>query len=189
MGFHVSHAWKTNNAGASWTDFTGTAPNSLPDAPANAVLIDAGSTPATGTVYVATDIGVFSSSTSSPNWTEVGPAPEQRERRISAKCSRHRAGHVQLWRDQKLRASTYGRGMWEFTLVAAPDFEFVVSNNPLTVFAGQPAVFNGTLRALNGYNSSVNLSCVSGVPHVAATLHGSRRPLASAEQRRRDVHR
>jgi hypothetical protein len=52
--------------------------------------------------------------------------------------------------------------MWEFTLVAAPDYAFAVSNNPLTVFAGQPAVFNGTLKALNGYNSPVNLSCVSG---------------------------
>lgn len=32
----------------------------------------------------------------------------------------------------------------------------------LAVFAGQPAVFNGTLKALNGYNSPVNLSCISG---------------------------
>ena len=61
---------------------------------------------------------------------------------------------------KKLRASTYGRGMWEFTLVAA--ILSLPSHNPLTVFAGQPAVFNGTLKALNGYNSPVNLSCVSG---------------------------
>jgi len=31
---------------------------------------------------------------------------------------------------KKLRASTYGRGVWEFTLIAAPDFQFVVANNP-----------------------------------------------------------
>ncbi|HLB87754.1 MAG TPA: hypothetical protein VJK29_08880, partial [Terriglobales bacterium] len=60
---------------------------------------------------------------------------------------------------KKLRASTYGRGVWEFTLIAAPDFQFVVANNPLTVFAGQSGVFNGTLQALNGYASLVNLSC------------------------------
>ena len=51
-------------------DFTA----SLPDAPANAVLVDA----AASTVYVGTDVGVFASSTASPDWTEVGPAPEQR---------------------------------------------------------------------------------------------------------------
>jgi hypothetical protein len=60
---------------------------------------------------------------------------------------------------KKLRASTYGRGMWEFTLMAAPDFQFVVPNNSLTVFAGQSATFNGTLQALDGYASLVNLSC------------------------------
>src|ERR1700736_3636989 len=48
MGFHVSHVWKTSNAGASWIDFTGTLPNNLPDAPANALLVDGGSTPTTG---------------------------------------------------------------------------------------------------------------------------------------------
>jgi hypothetical protein len=51
MGFHVPHVWKTNDGGATWTDFTG----NLPDAPANAVLVDS------KIVYVGTDIGVFSS--------------------------------------------------------------------------------------------------------------------------------
>jgi hypothetical protein len=169
MGFRVSHVWKTSNAGVSWTDFTGTAPNSLPDAPAKAVLIDAGSTPATGTVYVATDIGVFSSSTASPNWTEVGPAPDSGNAGYLPNVAVTALGMFNSGGTKKLRASTYGRGMWEFTLVAAPDFELAVSNNPLTVFAGQPAVFNGTLKALNGYNSPVNLSCVSGVTQVPPT--------------------
>ena len=60
MGFHVSHVWKTTNAGVTWSDFTG----SLPDAPVNAVVVDAGTNPSTGTVYVGTDVGVFSSGTS-----------------------------------------------------------------------------------------------------------------------------
>jgi len=60
-----------SNGGVSCTDFTA----NLPDAPANAVLVDEGSRPTTGTVYVATDVGVFSSSTGSASWTEVGPVP------------------------------------------------------------------------------------------------------------------
>ena len=153
MGFHVSHVWKTTNAGVSWTDFTG----SLPDAPVNAVVVDSSSSK----VYVGTDVGVFSSSTNSASWTEVGPAagggpgylPNVP---VTALRMFNSAG------TKKLRASTYGRGIWEFTLVAGPDFEFAVANNPQTVFAGQTATFNGTVKALNGYNSVVNLSCASG---------------------------
>src|SRR5208282_5279711 len=58
-----------------------------------------------------------------------------------------------------LRASTYGRGVWEFPLT--PDFSISISNTPITIFAGQvPPMFNGTITALGGYNSLVNLSCI-----------------------------
>jgi len=70
MGFTggTGHVWKTTNAGTTWTDFTG----NLPDSPANAVVVYA----AMAQVFVATDVGVFGSPTSSPNWTELGPNPE-----------------------------------------------------------------------------------------------------------------
>src|SRR5256714_14484754 len=67
MGFTggAGHVWKTTNAGAAWTDFTA----NLPDAPVNAVIVD----PTQSRVYVGTDVGVFSSSTTAANWTELGP--------------------------------------------------------------------------------------------------------------------
>ena len=65
MGFNVSHVWKTTNAGVSWSDFSG----NLPDAPANAVVVDPGASLSNGTVYVGTDVGVFASSTGSPGWS------------------------------------------------------------------------------------------------------------------------
>jgi hypothetical protein len=37
-----------------------------------------------------------------------------------------------------------------------------MANNPLTVFGTTPAIFNGTITALNGYSSSVTLSCDTG---------------------------
>ena len=41
-----------------------------------------------------------------------------------------------------------------------PDFSLSISNTPMTIFAGQvPPQFNGTITALGGYNSQVNLSC------------------------------
>ena len=66
MGFGTSHVWKTSTGGASWTDFTGTG---LPDAPVNTVIVD----DQAGIVYVGSDVGVFSSTTGTPVWTEVGP--------------------------------------------------------------------------------------------------------------------
>ena len=174
MGFHVSHVWKTTNAGVSWTDFTGT----LPDAPVNAVLVDA----ASKTVYVGTDVGVFSSTTGKAGWTEVGPAPGSGqagylpEVPVTALHMFNSAGTI------KLRASTYGRGIWEFTLAAGPDFEFAVSNNPLTVFADQTASFAGTVTSLNGYGSVVNLTCAKGAtppPANCSTTPASATPSAA----------
>ena len=61
-----------------------------------------------------------------------------------------------------LRASTYGRGVWQFPLAVTPDFQIAISNSPLTAFAGTTPTFNGTLTALDGYSSLVVLSCIPG---------------------------
>ncbi|HLQ50458.1 MAG TPA: glycoside hydrolase family 44 protein [Terriglobales bacterium] len=44
------------------------------------------------------------------------------------------------------------------------DFTVSVSNPVQTVLANQSATFNGTLTAINGYNSSVTVSCGAGAP-------------------------
>jgi hypothetical protein len=156
MGFHCSHVWQTSNGGISWTDFTA----NLPDAPANAVLIDPGSLPSNGTVYVGTDVGVFASSTGAASWTEVGPASGQ-----SGFLPNVAVTALEIYNDgsdKYLRASTYGRGIWEYALITTPDFVISMMPNAMTVFGGQPAVFNGQAIALNGYGSQVDLSCVNG---------------------------
>jgi hypothetical protein len=151
MGFHVSHVWRTTDAGVSWTDFSG----SLPDAPANAVLVDT----TAGTVYVGTDVGVFSSSVASPNWVEVGPAPNSGQAGFLPNTAVTALRMFNSGGTKKLRASTYGRGIWEFTLAEAPDFQFAIPDSALTTFVGQNASFTVTLLAQSGYNSSVHLSC------------------------------
>jgi hypothetical protein len=151
--FPTSHLWQTTNGGASWTDFTA----NLPDAPANAVVVDSATTGNPGRVYVATDVGVFWSFTANASWQEVGPSPGQAgylpNVAVTALGIFTRSDSTKL-----LRASTYGRGVWEFPLT--PDFSLSISNTPMTIFAGQvPPQFNGTITALGGYNSQVNLSC------------------------------
>jgi hypothetical protein len=163
MGFTggPGHVWQSTNAGASWTDWTdsgGTAP--LPDSPVNAVVVD----PTTHIVYVGTDVGVFQSPTSVPAWTEVGPASSSTGGSTGflpnvavTALALFSSGGQKL-----LRVSTYGRGVWQFDLIAAPDFQIAVSNTPLTVFPGTTPTFNGTVTAVNGYNSFVALSCTAG---------------------------
>ena len=156
MGFTggTGHIWKTANAGAMWTDFTG----NLPDSPVNAIVVY----PGLSQVYVATDVGVFGSSTSTASWTELGPNPSTDQPGFLPNVSVTALAVFNSGGQQLLRASTYGRGIWQFNLVITPDFQMSVSNSPLTVFLGQTTTFSGTVSALNGYTNSVTLSCVAG---------------------------
>lgn len=167
MGFHVSHVWKTTNAGASWTNLNA----NLPDAPVNALLIDA------GVLYAGTDIGVFASPVVTPNWMEVGPTAGSAGFLPNVPVTA--LGMFNFAGTKKLRASTYGRGLWELTFIAGPDFQISVPNNSATVFAGTTAAFSGSLTAVNGYASAVNLTCAAGAtpsPSVCAFSPGSTKP-------------
>jgi large repetitive protein len=159
MGFGVSHVWKTTNGGQTWSDFTGTG---LPDAPANAVVVDSNTTPST--VYVGTDVGVFSSSTASASWTEVGPQPSPGASGFLPNVPVTALKIFKTSTSRRLRASTYGRGIWEFVLFAGPDYVIDITDTPQTIFPTQTATFHGTLTGQNGYTSSVALSCTGSVP-------------------------
>src|SRR6266446_2176016 len=118
-----THIWKTTNAGQSWTPF-GNTTNGLPDAPVNALLVDS------GTVYAGTDVGIFQSPTSGASWTEVGPNAQPGATGYLPNVA---VTAIRLFNSggvKKLRVSTYGRGIWEFALAVAPDYQVAVSNNP-----------------------------------------------------------
>jgi hypothetical protein len=155
MGFHTSHVWKTTDAGASWNDFSA---NTLPDVPVNAIVVDSGSSLTNGMVYAGTDVGVFATSTGAPSWTELNPTsgnvgnlPESAVTSLQI----FNAGGV-----KRLRAATYGRGIWEWNLVTTPDFEISFEASTQTIFPSQS--FNGAITALNGYGSYVTLTCIAG---------------------------
>ena len=125
----------------------------------NALLVD----PA-GTVYVGTDVGVFSSSTASPNWTEVGPASSSGQSGFLPDVAVTALRLFSSGGAKKLRASTYGRGIWEFNLITTPDFQIAFPTTSQTIFPTQTATYNGTVTAFNGYSSQVALSCTGTVP-------------------------
>ncbi len=159
MGFHVSHVWRTANGGSSWTDFTA----NLPDAPVNAVLVDPGTTTSNGMLYVGTDAGVWATSTGSAVWVEVGPAPGSGPGYLPSVAVTALGMFYDTTGNKWLRASTYGRGMWQFPLIVTPDFFLSVSNTPMTVYVSNlPAKFNGLATSVNGYNGQIRLTCATG---------------------------
>jgi hypothetical protein len=175
MGFHVSHVWQTTNGGQSWTNFTGSTPSNLPDAPADAVLVD------NATVYVGSDVGVFSSSTTSPSWSEVGPAPVPNGTQ-SGYLPDVPVTALRIFYNgttKLLRAATYGRGIWQFPLITAPDFEITFTDSTQTIFAGQPAIFSGMLDAFSSFNSQVMLACSgSSLPSTCSVTPSQITPAA-----------
>jgi len=167
MGFHVEHVFKTTNAGQTWNAFDGTAPSNLEDAPANSLLVD----PQAGVLYVGTDVGVFVSSTNAPSWSEVGPEEGQGGSGFLPNVPVTTLRLFNSGGKKLLRASTYGRGIWQYDLQAptTPDYSIAISDSPQTIFPGQSATFHGTLTALNGYAGAVNLSCTAGTTGPPAT--------------------
>jgi hypothetical protein len=172
MGFTggPGHVWKTTNAGATWSDFTG----NLPDSPTNAVVVDS----ANAEIYVGTDVGVFASSTAAASWTEVGPTPGQAG--FLPNVAVTALGIFNSGGEELLRASTYGRGLWQFPIMATADYSLAISNWPLTIFAGQSGSFSGTATATNGYASTVTLSCVAGATAPPTTCSVSPASLTPA---------
>ena len=157
VSFSTSHVWQTTDD--LWTDFTA----NLPNAPVNAVLVDPGPDKIHGTLYVGTDVGVFSTSTGNANWTEVGPAPGSGPGYLPNVAVTALGMFYDTTGNKWLRASTYGRGIWQFPLIVTPDFFLSVSNTPLTLYSENlPAQFSGLATALNGYSSQISMTCAKG---------------------------
>jgi len=93
------HVFKTTDGGTTWADISA----NLPNTPVNAVLIDPS---LLDTIYVGTDVGVFRTKNGGRSWqTLVQGLP------------RVTVTDLALNRDTRtLRASTFGRGMWDLQL-------------------------------------------------------------------------
>lgn len=74
--------------------------------------------------------------------------------------------------------SVHGAMMRGTVIVGTPDYALAITNSPQTIFAGQTATFNGTLTAISGYNSVVNLSCGAGHPATCTPSPTSQTPTA-----------
>ena len=98
------HVFRTINAGVAWSDISG----NLPDAPTNCIVLDAnGAGTADDGLYVGNDIGVYSSSNLGATWA-----------RLASGLPNVKVTDLDLRKNLGiLGAGTYGRGLWELSLV------------------------------------------------------------------------
>lgn len=93
-GFGSGHVFATRDGGASWSDISG----DLPDVPANAIVT---SRQRAGVLYIATDLGVWSTSNDGVSWTRLG-----------AEFPNVVVYDLALTPTHRLIAATHGRGIW-----------------------------------------------------------------------------
>jgi hypothetical protein len=114
MGFGVPHVYRSANFGATWTNISA----NLPDAPTNSVIVDPNDA---NTVYVALDTGVYVTQavTTCPTtncWSVLGVSLPNAPVIALEAAANEPTGDG---RTGMLRASTYGRGIWQQPLLTA----------------------------------------------------------------------
>ena len=78
-----------------------------------------------------------------------------------------------------LVASTYGRGVWNYGLVATPDFSVAVAATPNSTVVNQNVTWNGSVTSLEGYTGTVTLSCTTGAPATCNITPSTLTPTAA----------
>ena len=131
------HIFKTINGGANWTDVgchtaDCAAPlgTDLPNTPVNDILLDPDDS-ARGTIYAATDIGIFVSANGGATWATMGAAlPNVPVLSLAL----HEPSRT-------LRAATHGRSAWDYSLPGlSATTPFVLSGiNPTSTQSGGAA--------------------------------------------------
>lgn len=102
-GYNNDNVWYTNDAGASWSNRSGTSPNDLPALQVNSVRVHPSSS---YWIYIGTDLGVFASEDKGQNWCKT-PRYSANEGPANVEVSEL------IWQgDEYLIAVTHGRGMY-----------------------------------------------------------------------------
>ncbi len=102
-GFGSGHVFKSTNAGINWQDISG----NLPDVPHHCVVMD----PVyTQNIYVGNDLGVYVTTNSGASWNEY----------LSGMPYALVFDLTVVYPNRKLRATTYGNGIYERSLIEDP---------------------------------------------------------------------
>ena len=168
MGFGLSaggvpHVYRSVDFGAHWLNVTA----NLPDAPANAVLVDPNDA---NTVYVVMDTGVYvtsavSTCAASNCWSVFGTALPNAPVIGLAAASAMATGDGRVG---MLRASTYGRGIWQTPLLtAASPLKPAITLSVSSLTFGAQQVATQSAAQVVTVTSSGSAPVVFGTPAIA----------------------
>lgn len=107
-GFGDAHVWRSTDGGERWSDLDGSGDGRLPDIPVHALIVD----PVSACLYIATDLGVYSSDDGGASWIRAGEGLPRVVTKWLA-IGPNPAG------DRELLAFTHGRGAWRMPLLKA----------------------------------------------------------------------
>ncbi len=127
-GYNASYKVKESiNGGNSWTDvpwINSTTSNALPNLPINCIVYEKGSNDG---IYVGTDVGVYYHNNSMNGWEPfMDGLPNVVVNWLEINYS------APLLGGNKIRAATFGRGLWESDLACpvTPDINYTSTSNP-----------------------------------------------------------
>ncbi|KAA3596125.1 MAG: hypothetical protein DWQ06_15850 [Calditrichaeota bacterium] len=143
--------YKTTNGGTSWTNVSGT----LPDMPVNCVAVDPQNP---NDVYIGTDLGIFYSYSGGGNWADFStglPNVVVNELEIHSGTG-------------KIRAATYGRGLWESPLESAVPVNISTSSNSVNKLLAVNQTANETFTISNT-STNTNLYFQASLQNVTPT--------------------
>ena len=161
FGVDAPHVYRSTDFGAHWTDVSA----NLPNAPANSLAVDPNDA---DTVYLATDTGVYvtqaiSTCATVNCWSPLGTGLP------NAPVTQLEAGAKLATGDGRLgmlRAGTYGRGLWQTSLLSAVSIQTPGLSASVTVlgFAAQQGGTESaaqTLTLTSTGNSPVTISSLA----------------------------
>lgn len=152
-----SKVFRSDNGGGSWINVSG----SLPNVPTNCLYLDVA---ADGTflLFTGNDLGVWFRSSTMTDW-----------RSFNQNLPVTIVSDLELQRSsRKLRAGTYGRGIWEYDINHLPAANFAICTGESRAKICLPQTFSTTIdaNAWQDLNGPINLS-VGNLPNGAkATL-------------------
>lgn len=126
----------TTDGGINWTNISG----SLPNIPVNCIAVEGG---LDNGIYIGTDFGVYYLHDGLPDWTAFSDGLP------NVVISELEIDYPSL----KLRAATYGRGVWE------SDLDHFTGVNPIAekvIFSAYPSPTNGVITIKGDFSSVAN---------------------------------
>jgi len=158
-GFSSNNVWKSTDSGATWNALNGTGSGVLPQVPVRAI---ARRPAAPNTLYVGTEIGVFSTTDGGNTWTTTSDMTIN----VSVDDLQYMNNSVTLL------AATHGRGIWALpygpgvlkSLTVAPSAVVSGGSSTGTVTLNNPSGAGGVVISLSSDNPAAVVPATVTIP-------------------------